>query len=172
MNAKAKKTPRPTTTNDPSPNASERFKRMVAGGRRAKGAKRRDAEAPATEAAPPAEPAAPREVVDPFTTLADLGKTWIEYLKANDAAVSTWASYQADFETAAEHFGAATDPATLTVDAVAAFEQSDAVMKTRKGRPKAMPTVLKTRRVLRLALTWARDLGRLASIPYAAKTAS
>jgi hypothetical protein len=156
MNAKAKKTtktPRPKTAAEPSADASPRFKRLIKG----------DADAtPAPESTP----------AEPFATLADLGKTWIEYLKANDAAVSTWASYQADFETAAEHFGAATDPATLTPDAVAAFEQSDAVTKTKKGRPKAMPTVLKTRRVLRLALTWARDLGRLASIPYAAKTAS
>jgi hypothetical protein len=86
--------------------------------------------------------------------------------------ISTWASYQHDFETAVEHFGAATDPATLTADAVAAYETSDAVTKTKKGRAKAKPTILKCQRVLRLALTWARDAGRLASIPYSAKAAS
>jgi hypothetical protein len=137
-------------------------------------AEARDARGPApTEPAylPPAD-GAPAPGTEPFATLQDLGATWIAYLKANDAAVSTWASYQSDFETAVEHFGATTDPATLTPEAVAAYEQSDAVMKTKKGRAKAMPTILKTRRVLRLALKWAHDAGRLATVPYAAKAAS
>ena len=71
--------------------------------------------------------------------------------------MSTWANYQSDFETAVEHFGTTTDPATLTPEAVAAYEQSDAVIKTKKGRAKAMPTILKTRRVLRLAPKWAHE---------------
>ena len=157
---------------EPSADATPRFKALVAAGKTKP--KRAPEAAPApTEPAylPPAD-GAPAPGTEPFATLQDLGATWIAYLKANDAAVSTWASYQSDFETAVEHFGATTDPATLTPEAVAAYEQSDAVMKTKKGRAKAMPTILKTRRVLRLALKWAHDAGRLATIPYAAKAAS
>jgi hypothetical protein len=163
---KTTKTPRPEAAATPSSDATPRFKALVAAG---KGKPK----APPTEPAylPPAD-GAPAPGTEPFATLTDLGATWIAYLKANDAAVSTWASYQSDFETAAEHFGATTDPATLTPEAVAAYEQSDAVMKTKKGRAKAMPTILKTRRVLRLALKWAHDAGRLATVPYAAKAAS
>lgn len=160
---------------EPSADATPRFKALVAAGK----TKPKRATPEAAPASAPTEPAylppadgAPAPGTEPFATLQDLGATWIAYLKANDAAVSTWASYQSDFETAVEHFGATTDPATLTPEAVAAYEQSDAVMKTKKGRAKAMPTILKTRRVLRLALKWAHDAGRLATIPYAAKAAS
>jgi len=160
---KPTKTPRPEAAAKPSAEATPRFKALIAAG---KGKPK----APATEPPylPPAD-VAPAPGTAPFATLQDLGATWIAYLRGNDAAVSTWASYQADFETAAAHFGPATDPATLTPEAVAAFEQSDAVMKTKKGRPKAMPTILKTRRVLRLTLKWAHDAGRLSALPYAAK---
>ena len=181
----ASKKPKPTPS-EPSADATPRFKRLVAEGRKGR-------PKPPTHDDPP--PAAPSAVLPPeetttatepaflpsgpetapgeaaFSTLEDLGATWIEYLKANDAAASTWASYQHDFETAAAHFGPTTDPATLTTEAVAAYEASPAVMTTKKGRPKSKPTILKTRRVLRLALTWAKDAGRLAAIPYAPKAA-
>jgi hypothetical protein len=101
----------------------------------------------------------------PFAPQKDLGATWIEYLKANDAAVSTWAQYLLGFETAVEHFGAATDPATLTPEAVAAHQQSDSVMKSKQGRAKSQPTILKTGRALRLARPWARAAGRPAASP-------
>jgi hypothetical protein len=181
-NAATKKTPRPANAEQPSAEASARFKRLVAVGRgtktpapqppegdQQKSAKFQNDHSAGSRGSDSDASSAPDEPgFVPFATLKDLGSTWIEYLKANDAAVSTWASYQADFETAVEHFGGTTDPATLTPEAVAAYEQSDAVTKTKKGRPKAMPTILKTRRVLRLALKWAHDAGRLATIPYAA----
>ena len=189
MKTKAKKaappTPRPTPTNTPSEGTSARFKAIVAAGRgKKKGDAPPDAEAPTAAvpasavetvaASPAATPVAFPGQVTPeelaprqgFKTLRDLGAAWIEHLKAKDAAVSTWASYMADFETAATYFGADADPASLTVAGVAAYEKSDAVMQTKKGRPKAPPTIYKTRRVLRLALTWARDERRLATIPY------
>lgn len=105
----------------------------------------------------------------PFLTLCDLGATWIEYLKANGATLSTWSGYARDLDVAYGFLDAQRNPAMISTSEVAAYEASDAVTKKKSGAPRAMPTILKTRRVLRLALTWAHGSGRLATLPYAKK---
>ena len=80
----------------------------------------------------------------------------------------TKANVDGDLMLALEHFGAATPVDTLTTNQIAAFFASDLVTRTKKGTAKARPTILKTRRVLRLALTWAVETNlveRLAPLP-------
>ena len=64
-----------------------------------------------------------------------------------------------DVAIALKHFGAETRAATLTPAAVQAYFESEAVTQTRSGRPKAKPTIDKTRRAFRLALVWAKEAG-------------
>ena len=47
-----------------------------------------------------------------------------------------------------------------------AFNASKGVMKKKNGKPKAQPTILKTRRALRLALVWAEQKGLIKKAPY------
>ncbi len=181
--AKAKSAPKPVTA--PSTNASPRLKRLVAGARGSQ-----DAVAPPVPSAaddptepPPAAPAAidpatylpptdahPAAGHPPFRTLRELGASYFAHLAANDASLSTRASYAHDFDVALAHFGPEADPAALTAEGILAFESSDRVLRTKTARPKSPLSIAKTRRVLRLALTHACDVGRLAHLPYPDKT--
>ena len=58
--------------------------------------------------------------------------------------------------------------ADLTEKQIAKFNASDLVTKKKNGKGKAQPTVLKTRRALRLALTWAESRKLIAKAPYPA----
>lgn len=175
-----KSKPHPKSAAEPSVNASPRFKRLVAETRG-----HQDAAPTATAAEdapsepPPAAPAAidpatylppvdadPAAGHPPFRTLRELGASYFAHLAANDASLSTRASYAHDFDVALAHFGPEADPAALTAEGIAAFESSDAVLRTKTGRPKSPLSIAKTRRVLRLALTHACDVGRLARLPY------
>ncbi|HYC79071.1 MAG TPA: hypothetical protein VEI02_15735 [Planctomycetota bacterium] len=179
MKATTKKTSRNPVAKPavaPSEGTSERFKRLVAGGRAKTKAPADETVAPIAETTAIAAetPQPPTETEPPvrdfpgqvtpeehgrFTRLADVGAAWIEHLKAKGASTSTTASYTQDFALAVQHFGADVDPATITAKQVAAFNESDLCTKKKGGQPRAMPTILKTRRVLRLALAWARGLG-------------
>ena len=62
--------------------------------------------------------------------------------------------------------------AKLTEQKVTAFFESDIVTKTRTGKPKARPTIAKTRRVLRMTLTWAHEHKLIATVPVPEKYAA
>jgi hypothetical protein len=123
----------------------------------------------ATEApkAPPAPPKARRATNAP--TMAQLAEGYLEHLAAVGKSRATVSSYGTDIDVAVAHFGAETSAGDLTPEAVAAYFASDVVTKTRKGRGKAEPTILKTRRVLRLALVWAASEGLIPEAPLPAK---
>ena len=53
---------------------------------------------------------------------------------------------------------------------VAAFFESPAVTMRRNGKPKTQVTIGKTRRVLRMALTWAEEECRIAKAPLPTTT--
>jgi hypothetical protein len=77
----------------------------------------------------------------------------------------TRASYASDLQVAIKELGASTPLAKLTPRRIGAYFESDAVTKTRAGKQKAMPTILKCRRVLRLALSWAHKQGWIQDLP-------
>ena len=115
-----------------------------------------------TEAAPETTPA-PQATAGP--TLHDIAEGYLAAIEKDDAGPGTLASYRMELKTAMRELGETTPVADLSVERVAAYFASDAVMKTKSGKPKAKPTWAKTQRVLRLALFWAQDAGLIASAP-------
>ncbi len=98
-------------------------------------------------------------------TLAELSGGYLAHLEAKGTSIMTRASYAADLAVAIKALGEKTRISTLTARKVGNYFESDAVVKTRTGKAKAMPTVLKTRRVLRLALVWAQEQGWIDEAP-------
>jgi hypothetical protein len=101
-------------------------------------------------------------------SLRAIGDTWLEVLRADGHTPATVSSYANDLGIAYEHLGGNTPADEITVKQIAAFNASKGVVKTRTGRAKAQPTILKTRRALRLALTWAEETKLLKKAPYPA----
>ena len=98
-------------------------------------------------------------------TLTEIADGFLAHLDKRGKTVSTVASYRADLGIALRHFGPGTSVGSITSRQVAAFNACAAVTKTRAGKAKAKPGVEKTRRVLRLALVWAADVGLIKSPP-------
>ena len=88
-------------------------------------------------------------------TLAELAKRYIDSLEEAGKSEGTMFSYRIELRTALKHFGEDTLISSLTADDVRRYFDSSVVMKLKSGRPKAMPSYLKTQRVLRLALCFA-----------------
>jgi hypothetical protein len=119
------------------------------------------AKAKATGKTAKAEPAAPPG------SLRAIGNGWLDHMKAKGSSASTLSSYAADLDVAHAFFGEV-KAAEVTADQIKKFESSKGVTKKRNGKPRAMPTILKTRRALRLALTWAAEKKLLKGTPYSA----
>ena len=98
-------------------------------------------------------------------TLAELAKRYIDSLEEAGKSEGTMFSYRIALRTALKHFGEETLISSLTPDDVRRYFDSSVVMKLKSGRPKAMPSYLKTQRVLRLALCYAVERRWLDSAP-------
>ncbi len=125
---------------------------------------------------PPATPTPDTAVDTPSN--ADAAMTFGElaegYLKALETAGKSRGcvfSYSIDIGLAVRHFGEKAKVATLTEQKIIKFFESDLVTKTRTGKPKAKPTIDKTRRVLRQALVWAAEQKIIDAAPIPAKYA-
>ena len=90
---------------------------------------------------------------------------FLAHLEESGKSRGTVFSYSMDIALAVKHFGEKTAVATLTQRKVRTFFDSDAVTKTRSGRPKAKASIDKTRRVLRLCLVWAAEQKLIAEAP-------
>jgi hypothetical protein len=101
-------------------------------------------------------------------TLANVADGYLADLEKHGKSASTITSYRIDLGVALRHFGPETKAAGITQKQVETFNTSAAVTKTRAGKAKAKPGVLKTRRVLRLALVWAADAGLIEKAPIPA----
>ena len=62
-------------------------------------------------------------------------------------------------------FGAERKLTSILTPHVGKFFKSDALLKLPSGKERAKPTVEKTKRVLRMFLTWAKDTGRIEKLP-------
>lgn len=126
------------------------------------------------EPAKPAKRAKPKKVAKgpcPEMTLADLADHYLAHLEATKSA-GTSLSYKMELDRAVAYLGADTAIGTLTPDDILRFNGSRLVMCKKDGKPKAAPSYLKTRRVLRLALVWAaNDRKWLESAPIPVETA-
>lgn len=105
-------------------------------------------------------------------TLAELAQRYIDSLEQAGKSEGTQFSYRIELRTACMELGDATLISSLTPDDVRRYFDSATVMKLKSGRPKAMPSYLKTRRVLRLALCFAveRRWLEVAPLPEAAES--
>ena len=101
---------------------------------------------------------------DPIT-LGYLAREYVRHLEEVDKSPATVFGYKMDLDLALAEMGADTPLAVLTEDWVRKYFDSERVTRTKTGHLKAKPTVDKTRRVLRLALTWAVEKGWLAVVP-------
>lgn len=98
-------------------------------------------------------------------TMAEFAESYIRHLEESGKSRGTTFSYMIDINVAVRELGAETRIRTLTPEMVQAFNESDAVTRTRTGREKAKPTIDKCRRVLRLALVWAVEQGLIPEAP-------
>lgn len=105
-------------------------------------------------------------------TVLKLAERYLQHLEDVGKSRGTIFSYYVDLSLACRELGEKTPADALTEQDVAAFFECDAVTKTRTGKPKAPVTIEKTRRVLRMALTWAQREGLIAAAPVPATAAN
>ena len=98
-------------------------------------------------------------------TLGMLAGRYLEHLERQDKSHGTLFSYGIEIRTACKELGADTLIASLTPEQVAAYFESPRVTLLKSGKPKAKPSIDKTRRVLRLALVWAVEQGWIEKAP-------
>jgi hypothetical protein len=102
-------------------------------------------------------------------TLSQLADSYLRHLETKGKSTSTVMSYGIDLKLAQTVLGKDTQVKSLTPKKVQEYFDSDRVVKTLKGKPKAMPGIDKTRRVLRLALKWLEEVGVLQKAPLPEK---
>ncbi len=103
-------------------------------------------------------------------TLHDMAEGYLGWIDKEGAGDGTISSYGAELKLAMRELGDKTLLAELTAERVGEYFESAPVTLTRSGKRKAKPTIDKSRRVLRLALMWAKDEGliNVAPIPASA----
>lgn len=104
-------------------------------------------------------------------TLKNLSEAYIASIQMDGRSTGTASSYANDLKVAEKYFGEETALRDLTIERVAEYFVSAAVMRKRSGELKNVISIAKTRRILRLALCWAADSGWIdeAPIPTIAK---
>ncbi|MBK9387295.1 MAG: hypothetical protein IPN34_20965 [Planctomycetes bacterium] len=110
-----------------------------------------------------------KKTAKPTWTLTETALAYLESLKAARKSESTINAYAADLDLATEVLGAETPIAAITPADVERFNASQQVTTTKSGRAKAQPTIERSRRVLRLALTFAEQQGAIETAPIEAK---
>lgn len=123
------------------------------GAKGAKGAKKQDA-----------EPKALRQIES--WTLAQAGEAFLARLTKEAASPSTLGAYKADLGIAIAVLGEKREVANINRSSIERFDEHELVTQTRSGKPKAIPTIERTRRVLRLVLRDAHAAGYIAELPF------
>lgn len=119
----------------------------------------------------PAKPASRDAVSEPATggvSLTALGERFLKHLEAIGKSRATVFSYSIDVGLFCRELGTEMDVATITADRFAEFFASDAVTKTRTGKPKSKLTIDKSRRVARQVLEFAVADGIIEKSPVPA----
>ena len=98
--------------------------------------------------------------MEPITkpeTLEQLCEAYLRHLDKAGRSNGTLFSYRLELRLACTVLGAETPIASLTLEVVQGYYESDRVTKRLDGKPKSRTGVAKTRRVLRLAIFWAAE---------------
>ena len=102
------------------------------------------------------------KTIETNLSLAELSTRYIAQMEERGKSAGTCFSYMMELRLAQSVLGANTLVSTLTRGAIAEFNTSPRVMTLKSGLAKSQLSIDKTRRVLRLALTWAHASGLLA----------
>jgi hypothetical protein len=106
---------------------------------------------------------------DPEMVLGQLTERYIKWMEDMGKSIGTQFSYRMEMKMAESELGATTLVSSLTADDIDRFNNSARVTKLKSGKPKAQPSIDKSRRVLRLALAYAEQEGLIAKSPIPAK---
>ena len=98
-------------------------------------------------------------------TLHEAAQIYLEHLKTQGKKERTLYTYNRDFMQIEAHFGADRKLTSIMPQHVGKFFKSDELLKLPDGKPRAKPTVDKTKRVLRMFLVWAKETGRIDKLP-------
>jgi len=101
-------------------------------------------------------------------TLQESVEQYLTYLTEIGKRPGTVATYGKDFELAIKHFGGDKKLDTFTVEEIAAFFETDLVNKLKSGKDRAQPTIIKTRRAIRMMFVWAQNSGFIKTLPIPA----
>jgi len=97
--------------------------------------------------------------------LGELAQRYLQHLESEGKSHGTLFSYGMELKLACKELHEGTMIAMLTQGDVLRFFNCARVMLLRDGKPKAKPSIDKSRRVLRLALVWAAEQGWIESAP-------
>jgi hypothetical protein len=95
----------------------------------------------------------------PALTLADLAARYLTHMAEQGKSEGTRFSYGMELKLAQAELGSDALVSYLTPESIALFNEAPRVTTLKSGRPKSQLSIDKTRRVLRLALTWAHQEG-------------
>lgn len=98
--------------------------------------------------------------------LAQAGEAFLARLANEAASPSTIGAYKADLGIALAVLGESREVDAITRAAIERFDAHEKVTATKNGKPKAGPTIERTRRVLRLVLKEAQAAGYIADLPF------
>ncbi|MCB2141503.1 hypothetical protein KQH29_01025 [bacterium] len=98
-------------------------------------------------------------------TIHEAAQTFLEHLRQQGKKERTLYTYAKDFDLIEGFFGGDKPLASVRTPQVGKFFKSDHLLKMPSGKERAKPTVDKTVRVFRMFLVWAKETGRLASLP-------
>ena len=98
-------------------------------------------------------------------TLHEAAQIYLAHLKTQGKKERTLYTYGRDFLQIEAHFGADRKLNTILPQHQGKFFKSDELLKLPDGKPRAKPTVDKTKRVLRMFLVWAKETGRIDKLP-------
>lgn len=98
-------------------------------------------------------------------TIHDDAQAYLEHLRQQGKKERTIYTYGKDFQIIEGFFGGDKPLASIPTPQVGKFFKSDTLLRMPSGKERAKPTVDKTVRVFRMFLVWAKETGRLASLP-------
>ena len=94
---------------------------------------------------------------------------YLSFLESEGKAPPTIGSYRGDYNLLLKHFGEEKEMSKLTAQQLGRLLKSDAVLKSRNGKPKAQASVEKTRRAIRQFFDWAGEKGFIKKSPFPKK---
>lgn len=97
-------------------------------------------------------------------------KDFIDYLRQAGKKERTLYTYSKDLEQAGAFFGKDKPIAGIQPFHVGKFFKSDALLKLADGNDRAERTVAKTVRVFRMMMLWAKETGRIETLPLPKST--